>query len=142
MLKTAKLAIKNNISGKYLFVLRENKPNIPNPNRWDIVGGMVEMGEKPKIAALREMVEEVGDLDVYDVRFIKKWKVYKMVEGVNRLTEFWIYFAKTAKSLDQIQVRSEGQRAGYFSLDEILKLDTDPLIKEFIHTYKEIIQTY
>ncbi|NMA50498.1 MAG: NUDIX hydrolase [Mollicutes bacterium] len=54
------------IKGKYLLIKRTPiKRGRPNafPEYWDIPGGMVEVGEKPSEAAIRETKEEVN-LDI------------------------------------------------------------------------------
>lgn len=54
------------IDGKYLIIrrtkIKRGKPN-SLPEYWDIPGGMVEDGEMPKDAAIRETKEEVN-LDI------------------------------------------------------------------------------
>lgn len=48
-----------NIDGKYLVIKRsENESTYPN--YWDIPGGLVEYGELPKDAIIRETKEEVN----------------------------------------------------------------------------------
>jgi 8-oxo-dGTP diphosphatase len=45
-----------------LLFRRDNNPAIPFPGRLDIPGGMVEAGETPEQAVVREMAEELDDL--------------------------------------------------------------------------------
>ena len=51
--------IIENREGKVLFQLRDNKKDIPNPNLWSIFGGGINNSEKPKEAAVREILEEL-----------------------------------------------------------------------------------
>ena len=70
----AKIFIKNETLDKYIFVLRDNKPTIPRPNTWSILGGGIEEGETPLEAVLREVKEEF-DIDLYDVKKIHTMKI-------------------------------------------------------------------
>ena len=47
------------IDGKYL-VTKRSKEESTYPEYWDIPGGLVEYGELPKNAVIRETMEEVG----------------------------------------------------------------------------------
>lgn len=47
------------IDGKYL-VTKRSKEETTFPEYWDIPGGLVEYGELPKEAVIRETMEEVG----------------------------------------------------------------------------------
>ena len=47
------------IDGKYL-VTKRSKEETTFPEYWDIPGGLVDLGELPKDAVIRETMEEVG----------------------------------------------------------------------------------
>ena len=55
-----KILIKNETLNKYIFILSDNKPDIPAPNTWEITGGGIEPGETPTEALKREIKEELG----------------------------------------------------------------------------------
>ena len=46
--------------GRLLIYLRDDNPEIPFPNHWDLFGGHLETGETPEQALLREVREELG----------------------------------------------------------------------------------
>lgn len=46
--------------GQILLQLRDDRPDLVNPNLWGTLGGSVEAGETPEEAAWRELEEEVG----------------------------------------------------------------------------------
>lgn len=46
--------------GKLIIYQRDDKPQIPFPNHWDLIGGHVEEGETPEQALVRETQEEIG----------------------------------------------------------------------------------
>lgn len=58
--------------GKLLIYLRDNKPDIPFPNYWDLFGGHIEKGETPEVALVREVQEELG-IDIDDIQFFKTY---------------------------------------------------------------------
>jgi len=71
------------IDGKYLFIkrtsIKRGKPN-SYPEYWDVPGGMVEVGEKPSDAAVRETKEEVN-LDVKIGRILHEDSNYDVEKG-------------------------------------------------------------
>ena len=52
--------ILENVQGEVLLLLRDNKSTVVFPNHWTLVGGRVEDGETPEVAAHRELAEETG----------------------------------------------------------------------------------
>ena len=45
---------------KLFIYLRDDKPTIPYPNMWDLLGGGIEPGETAEEAGIREVEEEIG----------------------------------------------------------------------------------
>jgi len=52
--------ILENTDGEVLLLLRDNKSNHIFPNQWTLVGGKVDAGETPEMAAHRVLEEETG----------------------------------------------------------------------------------
>ncbi|HLF89078.1 MAG TPA: NUDIX domain-containing protein [Anaerolineales bacterium] len=52
--------IIQNTDEEVLLLLRDDKPGISFPNHWTLVGGKVENGETPEMAAHRELDRETG----------------------------------------------------------------------------------
>jgi 8-oxo-dGTP diphosphatase len=50
-------------TNQLMFYIRSDNTSIPFPNMLDIIGGHVETGESPRETALREVAEELDDLN-------------------------------------------------------------------------------
>ena len=114
-----------NSSGQILLFLRDNKPEIPFPNCWDVLGGHVEEDEEPQTCIKREMQEEI-EVDVVNPRL---FNVYDMDDRLEYT--FW-----TQADLDIARLTlHEGQRLKWFSENDIKGM-TDNL---FAFNFKPII---
>ena len=64
-----------------ILFLRDNKPTIPYPNKWDILGGNVEPGESPEQCVIREMEEEIElELKKEDIHLFKVYHFEDRIE--------------------------------------------------------------
>jgi len=135
----AKVFIKNEALGKYLFVLRDNKPGIADPNCWGLVGRGVENNESPSEALTREVLEEVG-ISIFDLRLIHQMIVKHSVNDKNFEVHGYYFSAKTDASLDEIKL-NEGQKASFFTLDEIASKDNLAIaLKEILLNHRNILE--
>lgn len=121
-----------NSNNEVLLLLRDNKPDIPYPDYWDIPGGNIEEGETPEITIRREMYEELGINLLFDFHL---FKIYKS----DNLTDF-IFWKRV--NLDPTEIiLTEGQKLKYFSLDEIkntkLAFNYNKVIEEF---FEEVVR--
>jgi len=133
----AKIFIKNDALNKYLFVLRDNKPRIPNPNMWGLFGGGIDPGEKPMETIKRELAEEI-DINVFDIEQIYSQKVVHNIQGQKYEITGYYFVGKTdINDLLNISLY-EGQKASFFSLEEIVQKDNiSPSIKKLIRVCKD-----
>ena len=92
-----------------LLFLRDNIPDIPYPNMWDIPGGHVEKDETPKQCIVREMKEEM-DLD------LQAFVEFKIVEFVDR-TEY-VFWKRENLDISKIKL-TEGQYLKWFTEGDI-----------------------
>ena len=122
--------ILENDKGELFLALRDNKPGIPFPNHWDLIGGHIEKGETPEEALVREVKEEL-DIDLMEYTFYKK---YECLEGDAYPNIKYIYSGKINIPIDEITLL-EGERSQYFSREEILKLRFANIIKTIILEY-------
>ncbi|MFA6437463.1 MAG: NUDIX domain-containing protein [Candidatus Paceibacterota bacterium] len=137
----AKVFIKNKKLSKYLFFLRDNKPSIPNPNMWGILGGAIEDGEKP-IEALEREIKEESNIKIYNIKELGRKVVMHIIknggkEQIITGKEIFVFLAETKASLSEIELY-EGQRLEYFTIEEALNQDNLALpIREIIIEFKK-----
>jgi 8-oxo-dGTP diphosphatase len=122
--------ILENDKDEFLLYLRDNKPGIPFPDHWDLIGGHIENGETPEEALVREAKEEL-DIDLKDFTFYKK---YECLTGDAYENIKYIFTGKINIPLEEITLL-EGVRPQYFSRDEI------PHVK-FANVLKSIMLDY
>jgi 8-oxo-dGTP diphosphatase len=97
-----------NDTGQILLFLRDNKPDLPYPNMWDVPGGHVEANESPEKCIIREMKEEM-DLD------INEFDLFSKVEFEDRIE--YTFWTKADFDIDKIELM-EGQKLKWFTRDD------------------------
>lgn len=122
--------ILENENGEFLLALRDNKPGIPFPNHWDLIGGHVEDGETPEEALVREVKEEL-DIDIKEYTFHKK---VECLTGDAYENIKYIYTGKINIPIEEITLL-EGERAQYFSPEEIPDVKFANIIKTIVMDY-------
>lgn len=122
--------ILENDKGKFLLALRDNKPGIPFPDHWDLIGGHVEDGETPEEALVREIKEEL-DIDLKEYIFFRK---YECLSGDAYENIKYIYYGKINIPIEDVTLL-EGERAQYFSREEIPDLKFANIIKSIVLDY-------
>jgi 8-oxo-dGTP diphosphatase len=98
-----------NKSKQVLLILRDNIPSIPFPNHWDLPGGHLMPGESPETCVRREMIEEM-ELELGEIHLFKEYKWEDLHE--------FIFWKEIELAPSEIELH-EGQKAGYFTLEEI-----------------------
>jgi 8-oxo-dGTP pyrophosphatase MutT (NUDIX family) len=122
MHRCACLIIQNS-KGEYLLQMRDDTPGIKFPLHWDSFGGGVEEGEEVLVAAARELQEELG-VDVTSEDFELLWS-----SAIGDVEEYFLRF-KRSLEWNEFTVH-EGAGAGYFTVDELLKINLTPATREF-----------
>jgi 8-oxo-dGTP diphosphatase len=123
----ASVILENN-EGEILLLLRDNKSTIGYPNHWTLVGGKVENGETPEMAAHRELEEETG-LKA-DLSF---WRRYDRQHPLF-IVDQYIYLGKVEASLEEM-VLGEGQALQFFKPAEIGRLKIGYGFKTLLNEY-------
>jgi len=101
-----------NPRGEILLLLRDNKPEIPYPNTWDLPGGQMEGSELPSECIRRETDEELPGLDLGNFRLCE---IMELPQEVNYI--FWTRIDASEELLNKILC--EGQRAPWMSRAQI-----------------------
>jgi 8-oxo-dGTP diphosphatase len=122
--------ILENDKGEFLLYLRDNKPGIPFPDHWDLIGGHVEEGETPEEALVREFKEEL-DLDLKEYTFYKK---YECLTGDAYENIKYIYSGKINLTIEKVTLL-EGVRPQYFSRKEIPNVKFANILKTIVMEY-------
>ncbi len=113
--------------GKLLFQLRDNKKNIPNPNKWGIFGGGIEKNETPKKAALRELKEELNFA-------LKEKELTKLIVLPTPGKKYYLFFIKLKRNL-KFKL-NEGASMRFMSRKELFsKNNVVPVVKTFFRFY-------
>jgi len=129
MKKIAAIILEND-NGEILLYLRDNKPGIPFPNHWDLIGGHVEEGESPEEALIREVKEEL-DLDLKDYSFYKK---FECLSGDAYENTKYIFTGKINIPIEEITLL-EGERPQYFPRKEIPNVKFANILRTIIMEY-------
>lgn len=112
MKRSGSSIIFRNRHDQVLLFLRDDKPEIPYPNMWDLPGGHVEPGETPFECIVREMMEEIET----DVQLCTLLKVYDFPDRYEHI--FFMHMDADAGSI----TLHEGQCLRWFSEQDLLEL--------------------
>ena len=93
------------IEDKVLTYLRDDKPDIPFPNQWDLPGGGREGRESPEECVLRELFEEFS-ITLHACDLSEK---YSYPSKVSNLNCFFFTTELTLETLTKIKFGDEGQ---------------------------------
>ncbi len=113
-------AILHATDGRYLFQLRDDKPNLPLRNHWALFGGGVDAGEDGRAAVLREIREEL----TYEARNCSWFheSIYVLPRTRNRVVRKAFYRIDIEADEVASMTLCEGADMWLMSLDELLRL--------------------
>jgi len=114
-----------------LLHLRDDKPEIPYPNHWCLLGGHLDENETCMEALKREIKEEIN----YEVKM--PILLGSVDDGVGNIA--YVYKDKIDKETSELEL-TEGQKICFFDFQEIFKLKIPkPLSDFFIENKKKIL---
>jgi 8-oxo-dGTP pyrophosphatase MutT (NUDIX family) len=119
-------------NGKYLMLDRKNPP----PG-FACPAGHIDEGEEPKIAAIREVFEETG-IKLEDVEFVCEeevpWNYCK--SGVE--VHYWYLYKASTLSENFVLEEEEEKSLAWYTVEEIKKLNIEPVWKYWFEKLKII----
>lgn len=129
-MKKISAIILENDKREILLYLRDNKPGIPFPAHWDLIGGHIEEGETPEEALIREVREEL-DIQLKDYTFYKE---YQCLTGDAYENIKYIYTGEINLPIEEITLL-EGDYARFFSYAEIESVKFANILKTIVLDY-------
>lgn len=122
--------ILENDKGEFLLYLRDNKPGIPFPDHWDLIGGHVEEGETPEQALIREAREELG----IELSGHKYFRTYDCITGDAYPNTKYIFTGKINIPVEEITLY-EGVKPQYFTKEEIPHVRFANILRSIVMDY-------
>ena len=122
--------ILENDNNEILLYKRDNKPGLPFPGHWDLIGGHVEDGETPEEALVREVREEL-DIELTEYAF---YKTYECLTGDAYENIKFIYTGKINIPIEDITLL-EGDYPKYFSREEIQNVNFANILRKIVLEY-------
>ena len=114
-----------NDENKVLLFLRDDKPDLPYRNMWDVPGGHVEPDETPEECIVREMKEEMN-LDLKDFQLLCEKEFDDRIE--------YTYWKKADLNIDEIDLM-EGQCLKWVTRQEAAET-------ELAYGFNEIVEEF
>jgi 8-oxo-dGTP diphosphatase len=118
--------ILENTEGEVLLLLRDNQSTPTYPNHWTLIGGQIEAGETPEMAARRRLEEETGLKTS-----LSFWKRYER-EHTFFTVDQYVYVGKIAHSRDLLVL---GRDTQFFKPSEVQYLHIGYGFKDLLNEY-------
>lgn len=120
---------------KLLLILRDDFPDIYEPNKWGLPGGGVEKNENHLQACRRELMEEIS------VSPAGLTYLFSRKEPTGHLNH--VYFAEfTRDEFHSIRLGDEGQKLDFFNIADLSTLDLTADLKVGLGIYKDQVDKF
>ena len=121
MKNSVKCFIKNEALWEYLFVLRDNKSDIVEPNmRWLVGWGIDDESDLAEV--MHKKIKEELWIEVFDLKPLHDLYITHILDGKEHEVVGHYFIAKTKMIVSGITL-TKWQRADFFTLDEIKSMD-------------------
>jgi ADP-ribose pyrophosphatase YjhB (NUDIX family) len=119
---------------KVLLFHRDNKPNIKDPDCWDVVGGHSEADEDPETTLKREIFEEISITPI-DIKFLLE------LDDTWGEKTYVYHVSLSEEEKNGILLGNEGQEVKFFAKDEIDGLKLTQNLKMYLSDHKEMVDS-
>lgn len=110
-------------SNKGYLLTKRSKLELTYPEYWDIPGGLVDYGELPRQALIRETLEEVG-LNIIPTKIIHEDSNYDKEKDMIFIR--LVYLCELKSSIDDIVLQEE-EHTGYKMIRSLNELQGDKI---------------
>jgi 8-oxo-dGTP diphosphatase len=115
---------------RVLLLLRDNNPEIRDPNCWQLPGGGVEDGETPDEAIKRELQEEIGIIPS-SIRFL--------VSPSAETNAYLVHL--TDEEVKKIKKGDEGIDLRFFFFDQLSQIPLTQKLKNIIQRQENVLKS-
>ncbi len=132
---------------KQFYLTRRDAPKRPIwHNKWQVAGGGLEFGEEPEQTLKREMQEELQvDIKILYPQPILRSQVWYGAESDHNQDAQIIlatYIIDIGNQAPKPEEDEETNAGGWFSIEEILELDSLPLTSKIVTTAHQMCSQY
>jgi len=106
--------------GQYLMQLRDDLPSVSMRGHWGLFGGVIEVGEEPAVALVRELREEL-DLEIQNVGEPFSQLIFDLGFAGRGIDHKIFYAVSITESAIRRLRLGEGQRMALFSLEALVR---------------------
>ncbi len=118
--------------GRFVSLLRDDKPTIPNPNKWETSGGAIDEGESPEEGIRRELVEEISVCPKFLVPLTTI--IFTNQDG------HYYYGILTDEESSKLKLGNEGQDMKLYNLAEVKRMNTVYRLQYLFANYKTFFE--